>query len=53
VDNAAVEDGKVVDIAKADPKLDILTCNPNNTVLNKDRDAIVNKAVGVIEITAF
>jgi len=50
VDNTAVEDGKAVDIAKADPKLDILTGNPNNTVLNKDRDAIVDKAVGVIEI---
>lgn len=50
VDNAAIEDGKVVDIAKADPKLDILTSNPNNIVLNKDRDAIVNKAVSVIEI---
>jgi len=50
VDNAAVENGKVVDIAKADPKLDILTSNPNNTVLNKDRDAIVNKAISVVEI---
>jgi len=50
VDNTAVEDGKAVDIAKADPKLDILTGNPNNTVLNKDRDAIVNKAIGVVEI---
>jgi len=50
VDNVAIEDGKAVDIAKADPKLDILTSNPNNIVLNKDRDAIVNKAVSVIEI---
>jgi len=50
VDNAAVENGKAVDIAKADPKLDMLTNNFNNIVLNKDRDAIVNKAVGVIEI---
>ena len=50
VDNAAIEDSKAVDIAKADPKLDILSSNLNNTVLNKDRDAIVNKAVSVIEI---
>ena len=50
VDNAAIEDSKAVDIAKADPKLDILTSNPNNTVLNKDRDAIVNKAISVMEI---
>src|SRR6266478_6266135 len=39
VDNIAVEDSKVVDIAKADP-----------IVLNKDRDAIVDKAISVIEI---
>src|ERR1700722_16341625 len=50
VNNVAIEDGKAVDIAKADPKLDILTSNSNNIVLNKDRDAIVNKAVSVIEI---
>ena len=50
VDNAAIEDGKVVDIAKVDPKLDMLANNPNNIVLNKDRDAIVNKAISVIEI---
>ena len=50
VDNAAVEDNKAVNIAKVDPKLDILTSNPNNTVLNKDRDAIVNKAISVVEI---
>jgi hypothetical protein len=50
VDNAAIEDGKVVDIAKADPKLDILTSNPNNIVLNKGRNAIADKAVSVIEI---
>ena len=50
VDNVAIEDGKAVDIAKADPKLDILTSNPNNIVLNKDRDAIVDKAISVIEI---
>ena len=50
VDNIAIEDGKAVDIAKANPKLDILSSNPNNIVLNKDRDAIVNKAVSVIEI---
>jgi hypothetical protein len=40
----------VVDIAKADPKLDMLTSNPNNVLLNKDRDAIVDKAISVIEI---
>jgi len=39
VDNVAVEDGKAVDIVKADP-----------IVLNKDRDAIVNKAISVVEI---
>ncbi|XTI94091.1 hypothetical protein V2W45_1335546 [Cenococcum geophilum] len=50
VDNVAVEDGKVVNIAKADLKLDMLTSNPNNIVLNKDRDAIVDKAVSVMEI---
>ena len=50
VDNVAIKDGKAVDIAKADPKLDILASNPNNVVLNKDRDAIVDKAVSVIEI---
>jgi len=50
VDNAAIEDSKTVNIAKADPKLDILTNNFNNIVLNKDRDAAVDKAVGVVEI---
>ena len=50
VDNAAVEDGKAVDIAEADPKLDMLTSNPNNIVLNKGRNAIANKAVSIIEI---
>ena len=50
VDNVAIEDSKVVDIAKADPKLDILTSNPNNIVLNKGRNAIADKAVSVIEI---
>ncbi|XTI90969.1 hypothetical protein V2W45_1333021 [Cenococcum geophilum] len=50
VDNAAIEDSKAVDIAEADPKLDMLTSNPNNTVLNKDRDAIIDKAISVIEI---
>ena len=50
VDSAAIEDRKAVDIAEADPKLDMLTSNPNNIVLNKGRDAIADKAVGVIEI---
>lgn len=46
VDNAAIEDGKIVDIAKADLKPNILA----NIVLNKDRDTAVNKAISVIEI---
>jgi hypothetical protein len=50
VDNVAVEDGKAVDMAEADPKLDMLASNPDNAVLNKDRDAIVDKAVSVVEI---
>jgi len=50
VNNAAIKDSKVVNIAKADPRLDMLTNNPNNIVLNKDRDAIVDKAISVIEI---
>jgi len=50
VDNIAMEDSKAVDIAEADPKLDILASNPNNIVLNKDRDAIVDKAISIIEI---
>ncbi|XTI92165.1 hypothetical protein V2W45_1333977 [Cenococcum geophilum] len=50
VDNAAIEDGKAVNIAEVDPKLDMLAGNPNNIVLNKDRDAIINEAVGVVEI---
>jgi len=50
MDNAAVEDSKTVNIAKADLKLDMLANNFSNIVLNKDRDAAVNKAVGVIEI---
>ena len=50
VDKAAIEDSKIVDIAKADPKLDMLVSNFNSIGLNKDRDAAVNKAVSVIEI---
>ena len=50
VDNAAIKDSKIVDIAEADPKLDMLIGNFNNTVLNKDRDIGVDKVVGVIEI---
>ena len=50
VDNAAVEDGKAVDIAEADPKLDMLAGNPDDTVLDKGRNAIADKAVGVVEI---
>jgi len=45
--NTTVKDGKLVDIAEVDIKLDILT---NNTVLNKNRDTIVNRAVGVVDI---
>jgi len=45
--NTTDKDSKLVDIAKVDTKLDILT---NNIVLNKNRDAIVNRAVGVIDI---
>jgi hypothetical protein len=50
VDSAAIEDRKAVDIAKVDPKLDMLASNPNNIVLNKGRDAIANKAISIIEI---
>ena len=50
VDSAAIEDRKAVDIAEADPKLDMLTSNPNNTVLNKGRDAIADKPISVVEI---
>ena len=50
VNNIVVEDGKAVNIAEADFKLDMLASNPNNIVLNKNRDAIVNKAVSVIKI---
>ena len=50
VDNAAVENNRTVDIAKVDPKLDILASNFNNTVLNKDRDITVNKVVSVMEV---
>jgi hypothetical protein len=50
VNSAAIENRKAVNIAKADPKLDILTSNPNNTVLNKGRNAIADKAISVIEI---
>jgi len=45
--NTTVEDSKLVDIAEVDTKLNILA---NNTVLNKNRDAIVDRAVGVIDI---
>ena len=50
VDNAAIKDSKIVNIAKADFKLNIPASNFNNTILNKDRNAIVDKAVSVIEI---
>ena len=50
VDNAAVKNSKIVNIAEADPKLDILASNFNNTVLNKDRDVTVNKVVSVVEV---
>src|ERR1700733_3038037 len=50
VNNTAIKDSKAVDIAKVDPKLDILASNSNNIVLNKNREAIVNKAISIIEI---
>ena len=50
VDNIAIKDGKIVNIAEADPKLDMLTGNFNDTVFNKDRDIAVDKVVGVVEI---
>ena len=50
VDKVAVKNSKTVNIAKTNPKLDILASNLNNTVLNKDRDVRVNKVVSVIEI---
>ena len=49
-DNIAIENSKIVNIAEVDPKLDILISNFNNTVLNKNRDIIVDKIVGVVEI---
>jgi len=45
--NTMVKDGKLVDIAKVNAKLDMLA---NNIVLNKNRDAIVDRAVSVIDI---
>jgi len=45
--NTTVEDGKSVDIAEVDTKLDILA---NNIVLNKNRDAVVDRAVSIIDI---
>ena len=50
VDNVAVEDSKIVDIAETDLKLNMLADNLGDIVLNKDRDAAVNKAVSVMEI---
>ena len=50
VDNVAIKDSKIVNIAKADLKLDMLVSNFNNTVLNKDRDIAVDKVIGVVEI---
>ena len=50
VDNIAIKDSKIVNIAKADPKLNILASNFNNTVLNKDRDVAVNKVISIIKI---
>jgi hypothetical protein len=50
VDNAAIEDSKIVDIAKVDLKLNTLISNFNNTVLNKDRDIAVDKVISIIEI---
>ena len=50
MNNAAVKNSKMVDIAEADFKLNMLTNNFNNTVLNKDRDITVDKVVNIIEI---
>jgi len=45
--NTTVKNGKSVDIAEVDAKLDILT---NNIVLNKNKDTVVNRAVSIIDI---
>jgi hypothetical protein len=50
VDNMAIEDSKIVNIAKVDFKLNTLVSNFNNTVLNKNKDITVNKVISVIEI---
>ena len=50
VDNAAIKNSKIVNIAEADPKLNILISNFNNTVLNKDKNIVVDKVISVIEI---
>ena len=47
MDNIAVEDSKTV---KTDPKLDMLAGNLNNTVLNKNKNAAVNKTIGIMKI---
>ena len=50
VDNVAVKDSKTVNIAEIDPKLDMLISNLDNTILNRDKDAAVDKAISVVEI---
>jgi len=45
--NTTVKDSKLVDIAEVDAKLDMLI---DNTVFNKNRDAVVDRAVGVVDI---
>jgi len=45
--NTTVKDGKLVDIAEVNTKLDIFA---SNIVLNKNRDIIVNKAINVVDI---
>jgi len=45
--NTIVKDSKLVDIAEVDAKLDMLA---NNIMLNKNRDAVVNRAVSIIDI---
>ena len=50
VNNAAIKDSKTVNIAEADPKLNMLISNFNNTVLNKDKNIVVDKVISVIEI---
>jgi len=47
VENKAVEDSKLINITEVNLKLNMLI---GNIVLNKNRDTVVNKAIGVIDI---